>query len=109
MPHRSGAPAKVAAAIYRERRLFMRPMVQKAFLQCASAPSNALLEVVNGVSDIVFPAANAEPPVLWAEAVYGSYGASDNINFMAAPGAHGYYQDRREAVAAFFAEHLRSP
>jgi hypothetical protein len=46
------ATAKVAAAIYRERRLFMRPMVQKAFLQCASAPSNALLEVVNGVSDV---------------------------------------------------------
>jgi len=46
------ATSKVANAIYRERRLFMRPMVQKAFLHCPNAPSGALLEVVNSISDV---------------------------------------------------------
>ena len=46
------AGSQVAAAIHRERRLFMRPMVQKALLECPNAPSTALLEIVNSISDV---------------------------------------------------------
>lgn len=46
------AGSQVAAAIHRERRLFMRPMVQAALLECPNAPSTALLEIVNSISDV---------------------------------------------------------
>lgn len=46
------ATSKVAAAIHGNRRLFMRPLVQAALLECPNAPSAALLEIVNSVSDL---------------------------------------------------------
>ena len=45
------ASARVAEAIYRHRRIFMRPLVREALLECPNAPSVALLEVVNSISD----------------------------------------------------------
>lgn len=47
------ATARVAEAIYRHRRIFMRPLVREALLECPSAPSSALLEVVNSISDLI--------------------------------------------------------
>lgn len=46
------ATARVGAEIYRRRALFMRPLVRHALLECPNAPSAALLEIVNSVSDI---------------------------------------------------------
>ncbi len=46
------ASQRVAAEIYRKRAIFMRPLVRQALLECPNAPSAALLEVVNSVSDI---------------------------------------------------------
>lgn len=45
------ASGRVAAEIYRVRRLFMRPLVRAAFLECPNAPSAALLEAVVSISD----------------------------------------------------------
>jgi hypothetical protein len=45
------ATARVAQAIYRNRRLFQRPRVQEALLDCPNAPAVALLQVVNGLGE----------------------------------------------------------
>ncbi|MEM9291244.1 MAG: hypothetical protein AAGD01_06165 [Acidobacteriota bacterium] len=46
------ATPRVAEALYRQRRLFQRPRVQQALLKSPSAPSAALLEIVNSVGDL---------------------------------------------------------
>jgi hypothetical protein len=45
------ASARVAQAIYRNRRIFQKPRVREALLDCPNAPAAALLEVVNGLGD----------------------------------------------------------
>jgi len=45
------ATSRVANDIYRRRGLFMRPMIREALLECPNAPSAALLEIVNSISD----------------------------------------------------------
>lgn len=47
------APQRVAADIYRRRAIFMRPLVRQALMENPSAPSSALLEALNSISDIV--------------------------------------------------------
>lgn len=46
------AGPRAAAAIHRNRRLFMRPAIQRALLECPHAPSAALLEIVNSLSQL---------------------------------------------------------
>ena len=46
------ATGRVAAEIHRNRRLFMRPLVQQALLECPNAPSAALLEIVNSMGNL---------------------------------------------------------
>ena len=45
------ASAQVAEAIYQNRRLFQRPRIQEALLDCPNAPSAALLQVVNSLGE----------------------------------------------------------
>jgi hypothetical protein len=45
------ATSRVANDLYRRRALFMRPLVREALLECPNAPSTALLEIVNSISD----------------------------------------------------------
>ncbi|MFP3940098.1 MAG: hypothetical protein ACLF0P_07315 [Thermoanaerobaculia bacterium] len=44
--------ARVAREIYRNRRLFQRPMVRRALLESAHVPSAALVEVVSSMGDL---------------------------------------------------------
>ncbi len=48
---RSSSP-RVAREIYRQRRLFQRPMVRRALLESANVPSAALVEVVSSMGDL---------------------------------------------------------
>ena len=42
----------VAREIYRNRKLFQRPMVRRALLECPNVPSAALVEVVSSMGDL---------------------------------------------------------
>jgi hypothetical protein len=46
------ASAAVAREIYRNRRLFQRPAVRSALLECPNVPSAALVEVVSSMGDL---------------------------------------------------------
>lgn len=48
---RTSSP-RVAREIYRNRRLFQRPMVRRALLESANVPSAALVEVVSSMGDL---------------------------------------------------------
>ncbi len=48
---RTSSP-RVAREIYRQRRLFQRPMVRRALLESANVPSAALVEVVSSMGDL---------------------------------------------------------
>ncbi len=48
---RTSSP-RVAREVYRQRRLFQRPMVRRALLESANAPSAALVEVVSSMGDL---------------------------------------------------------
>jgi hypothetical protein len=47
-----GASSRVAREIYRNRRLFQRPMVRRALLESPNVPSAALVEVVSSMGDL---------------------------------------------------------
>lgn len=46
------AGPRVAQAIYRDKRLFRRPLVRRALLQCPSAPASAQLEIVGTIGQL---------------------------------------------------------
>jgi hypothetical protein len=46
------AGPRVAQAIYRDKRLFRRPLVRRALLQCPSAPAPAQLEIVGTIGQL---------------------------------------------------------
>ncbi|MDY7095609.1 MAG: hypothetical protein SX243_21745 [Acidobacteriota bacterium] len=46
------AGPRVAQAIYRDKRLFRRPLVRRALLQCPSAPAAAQLEIVGTIGQL---------------------------------------------------------
>ncbi len=48
---RTSSP-RVAREIYRQRRLFQRPMIRRALLESANVPSAALVEVVSSMGDL---------------------------------------------------------